>query len=179
MNLLIEQTQVPGGALFPMPIDITIETASGDTVVTVFNDSASQVFQIPLAAAPTGIVIDKDGWILKRIVSLSAVDEVGATPTEFALGQNYPNPFNAVSHISYSLPVPSRVMLVIYDLLGREVATLVNKPLETGRYTATWRGRDKDGVPVVSGIYFCRIEMRGPDGGGLNFTRIRKMLLIK
>ncbi|GAF87830.1 unnamed protein product [marine sediment metagenome] len=102
-----------------------------------------------------------------------------ATPTEFALGQNYPNPFNAVSHIRYSVSSPSRVMLVIYDLLGREVAILVNKPHRPGRYTATWRGRDKDGVPVASGIYFYRIEMRNPSDGGLNFSHTRKMLILK
>ena len=173
LNLFIEQTQVPGGALFPMPIDITIETAQGDTVVTVFNNSASQVFRIPLAAAPTGIVIDRDGWILKKMVSVSS------SPTDFALGQNYPNPFNAVSHIRYRVLRPSRIMLVIYDLLGREVATLVNKPLEAGQYTATWRGRDKDGVPVASGVYLYRIEMRNPNNGVLNFSHTRKMLILK
>ncbi len=173
LNLLIEQTQAPERALFPMPIDITIETATGDTVVTVFNDSASQVFRIPLTAAPTGIVIDKEGWILKKVVSVSPV------PPEFALDQNYPNPFNAVSNIRYSVPRSSHVRLVLYDLLGREVATLVDKPLEPGRHTATWRGRDREGVPVASGIYFYRIEMRDPNDGELNFTQAKKMVFLK
>ncbi len=179
LNVLIEQIQYPGGALFPMPIDITIEMATGDTVVTVFNDSASQVFRIPLAAAPTGIIVDQDGWILKRIVSVSNTDEREAIPTDFALGQNYPNPFNAVSHIRYSTPRSSHVRLVLYDLLGREVATLVNKPLEPGYYTAVWRGRDREGVPVASGIYFYRIEMRDPNDGELNFTQAKKMVFLK
>ena len=179
LHLLIEQIQYPGGALFPMPIDITIEMATGDTVVTVFNDSASQVFRIPLAAAPTGIVLDQDGWILKRIVSVSNTDERKTIPLEFALGQNYPNPFNAVSHIRYSVPRSSHVRLVLYDLLGREVATLVNKPLEPAWYTAVWRGRDQEGVPVASGIYFYRIEMRDPNDGELNFTQAKKMVFLK
>ena len=173
LNLLIEQTQASGGALFPMPIDITIGTGQGDTVVTVFNNSALQVFQIPLAAAPTGIVIDKQGWILKKVVS------VFSNPTGVVLGQNYPNPFNTESYIQYSILRPSRIMLVIYDLLGREVTTLVNKSLEPGQYTATWAGRDKDGLPVASGIYFYRIEVRDLNDGGLNFTQARKMLLLK
>ena len=179
LNLLIEQTQVPERALFPMPIDITVETATGDTVVTVFNDSASQVFRIPLAATPTGIIVDQDGWILKRIVSVSNTDERETIPPEFALDQNYPNPFNAVSHIRYSVPRSSHVRLVLYDLLGREVATLVNKSLEPAWYTATWRGRDQEGVPVASGIYFYRIEMRDPNDGELNFTQTKKMVFLK
>ncbi len=179
LDLKIEQTQAPERALFPMPIDITIETATGDTVVTVFNDSASQVFRIPLAAAPTGIIIDQDGWILKRIVSVSNTDERETIPPEFALDQNYPNPFNAVSNIRYSVPRLSHVRLVLYDLLGREVATLVNKPLEPAWYTAVWRGRDQEGVPVASGIYFYRIEMRDPNDGELNFTQAKKMVFLK
>ena len=162
-----------------MPIDITIETAQGDTAVTVFNDRALQVFRIPLAAAPMGIVIDRDGWILKRIVSLSAVDEVGATPTEFALYQSYPNPFNAESHIRYKVERPTSVTLVIYDLLGRKVTTLVDKPHWPGRYTATWRGRDKDGVPVASGIYFYRVEVRDSGSDVVSFTETRKMVLLR
>ncbi|MBA7594819.1 MAG: T9SS type A sorting domain-containing protein [Calditrichaeota bacterium] len=179
LNLLIEQTQVPERALFPMPIDITVETALGDTVVTVFNNSASQVFRIPLAAAPVGIIVDQDGWILKRIVSVSNTDERETIPTEFALDQNYPNPFNAVSHIRYRVPLPLSVTLVIYDLLGRKVTTLVDKPLRPGRYTTSWRGRDQDGMPLASGIYLYQIEMRDLDDGGLNFTQTRKMVFLK
>ncbi|MBA7474611.1 hypothetical protein ES707_09965 [subsurface metagenome] len=171
LDLKVEQTQVPERVLFPMPIDITVETARGDTVVTVFNDQPVQYYVFALAAEPTGIVLDKDGWILKEVVSVTAVD--------FALFQNYPNPFNAVSHISYSVPRPSHVKLVIYDILGREIATLVNRTLETDRYTAAWRGRDQEGVPAASGVYFYRIEMRNPNDGGLNFTQARKMVLLK
>ena len=173
LNLLIEQTQVPDRALFPMPIDITIGTGQGDTTVTVFNDSASQVFIIPLAASPTGIVIDKDGWILKRVVS------VHSTPTGVVLDQNYPNPFNTVSYIQYSVLRPSRIILVIYDLLGREVTTLVNKSLEPGQYIATWAGRDKEGMQVASGIYFYRIEVRDSGSDVVSFTETRKMVLLR
>jgi len=173
LNLFIEQTQVPERALFPMPIDITVETALGDTVVTVFNNSASQIFRIPLAAAPVGIALDREGWILKKVVSVSPI------PTEFTLDQNFPNPFNTVSNIRYSVPRPSHVRLVIYDLLGREVATLVDKPLEPAWHTTSWHGRDQDGMPVASGIYFYRIEMRNLNDGGLNFSHTRKMLILK
>jgi len=167
LNLLIEQTQVPEQALFPMPIDITIVTGQGDTAVTVFNDSALQVFRIPLAAAPTGIVIDGDGWILKRIVSLSAVDEVGASPTEFALGQNYPNPFNAGTTIRYELPRGDHVLLTVYNLRGQEVASLVDRWHPAGVYSVTFDGRG-----LGSGLYFYRIETT-------MYSKTKKMILLK
>ncbi|MFC1543046.1 M1 family aminopeptidase [Candidatus Neomarinimicrobiota bacterium] len=180
LNLLIEQTQVPERVLFPMPVDVTVETIWGDTIVTIYNDSALQVFRIPLTATPTGIIIDKDGWILKRVVYVSAVDEVGNIPMEFHLDQNYPNPFNTTTQIRYGVPRSSGVRLVIYDLMGREVAALVNRSLEPGRYTTTWHGCDDEGASVASGVYLYRIEMRepGPDGK-INFSETRKMLLLR
>ncbi len=156
-----------------MPIDITVVTAQGDTVVTVFNDSASQVFRIPLAAAPVGITLDREGWILKKVVSVSPI------PREFVLDQNYPNPFNTVSHIRYYVLRQFQITLVIYDLLGRQVATLVDNSHEPGWYTVTWRGRDQEGVPAASGVYFYRIDVRNPNDGVLNFSHTRKMLLLK
>jgi len=174
LHLHIEQTQVPDRALFPMPIDITIETDRGDTVVTVFNDKPVQYYVFALAAEPTGIVLDKDGWILKKVISVSPI------PTDFALRQNFPNPFNTVSHIGYGVPRESRVKLAVYDILGREVATLVNATHDTEWYTATWNGKDEKGIPVASGIYFYRIEMFAPgSGGGINFTETRKMVLLR
>lgn len=174
LDLKIEQTQYPEQIVFPMPIDITIETDQGDTVVTVFNNQDVQEYAVTLTAAPTRIIIDKDGWILKKVISVSPI------PTDFALRQSFPNPFNTVSHISYGVPRESRVTLVVYDLLGREVATLVNATREPNWYTATWNGKDERGIPVASGIYSYRIEMFAlGSGGGINFTETRKMVLLR
>ncbi|UCH63330.1 MAG: T9SS type A sorting domain-containing protein [Fidelibacterota bacterium] len=173
LNLLIEQTQVPERALFPMPIDITILTDLGDTVVTVFNDSASQAFRIALPAAPVGIALDQEGWILKKVVSVSP------RPAEFVVDRNYPNPFNTVSHIRYYVLRPFRITLVVYDLLGRQVITLVDNPHDPGRYTATWLGRNQAGIPMASGIYFYRIEARDPESNAVNFTETQKTVLLR
>ncbi|UCD36758.1 MAG: T9SS type A sorting domain-containing protein [Fidelibacterota bacterium] len=181
LALRIEQTQYPAQVLFPMPIDITIETALGDTTVTAFNDNASQdFFFFPLHAAPTAVILDQDNWILKYLASSSFVGDTETVPTRFALEQNYPNPFNASSHIEYSVYEASRVRLAIHDLLGREVVTLVNTTLDPKYYTATWDGRDKNGIPVASGVYFYRVEMRdsGP-GGKINFAQTKKMVLLR
>jgi hypothetical protein len=88
-------------------------------------------------------------------------------PTKFALYQNYPNPFNPSTTISYDLPVRSRVKLVIYNLLGQEVATLVNGEQEPGRYNVKF---DASGLP--SGVYFYTLQTP-------YFTKTNKMVLVK
>ncbi len=88
-------------------------------------------------------------------------------PRTFGLDQNYPNPFNPSTVISYQLPVSSHVTLKVYNVLGEEVATLVDKMLEAGYQSAQW-----DASRVSSGVYYYRLETHA-------FTQVRKMLLVK
>jgi len=86
---------------------------------------------------------------------------------------NYPNPFNPSTAISYTVPsVGTPVRLMIYDLTGRKVRTLVEEAHGPGEYTAVWRGRDDRGLPVSSGVYFYRIEIG-------DYTVDRKMVMLK
>jgi hypothetical protein len=89
------------------------------------------------------------------------------------MAQNYPNPFNPATVIKYQLPAFSSVRLSVYDILGREVATLVDGLKEAGYYTATF-----DGSRLASGIYFTRIIAQ-PKNSGNTFVQVRKMLLTK
>ncbi|MDP3986579.1 MAG: YCF48-related protein [Candidatus Veblenbacteria bacterium] len=91
---------------------------------------------------------------------------VGA-PLEFSLSQNYPNPFNPVTVISYQIPNTTHVRLVVYDLVGQEVAILVNEELPPGSYTAEFIGQN-----LPSGTYFYQLQA-GP------FTKTNKMVLTK
>jgi hypothetical protein len=88
-------------------------------------------------------------------------------PRMFALAQNYPNPFNPTTVISYQLPASSHVTLKVYDLLGREVAMLVNEKKDAGTYTVRWNASG-----FSSGIYFYRLEANEK-------REIKKMLMIK
>jgi hypothetical protein len=92
--------------------------------------------------------------------------------TEYKLDQNYPNPFNPLTVIKYDLLKSSDVELKIYDVLGREVITLVNEYQERGRRTAIWNGVDKFNSKVSSGIYFYRISAG-------KWTDVKKMMLVK
>jgi hypothetical protein len=95
------------------------------------------------------------------------VAEAGALPAAFRLDQNFPNPFNPSTMISYQLPVAGNVRLTVYDLMGKEVATLVNERKEAGRYQVTFNA-----VGVASGIYLCRIQAGG-------FVQTTKMTLVR
>jgi M6 family metalloprotease-like protein len=78
-------------------------------------------------------------------------------PSQFTLNQNYPNPFNPTTLISFSLDQPAETELVVYNLLGQKVSTLVNGHLEAGEHSVIWDGKDKSGNPVASGVYFYTI----------------------
>jgi hypothetical protein len=96
------------------------------------------------------------------------------SPVEFSLLPAYPNPFNSATSISYQVAAGGRVQLVIYDLLGRQVGTLVNRMLAPGTYSATWDAKD-----LASGIYFCRMSVRTPSGEAGEFQQVRKLVVLK
>jgi len=98
--------------------------------------------------------------------------ENGSLPQQFVLYDNYPNPFNPETTIEYQLSQASQVKLAVYNLLGQEVKTLINKNHEAGRFNLTWDGKDNLGQAVPSGVYFYRIQAEG-------FTQTKKMLLLQ
>jgi hypothetical protein len=100
------------------------------------------------------------------------IQQTSAIPQEYSLSQNYPNPFNPATRIEFSLPVQSRTTLKVYDVIGREVATLLNGERNAGRFTVEWNGRDQFNAPVASGIYFYRLETG-------SFVQTKKMMLLK
>jgi len=99
--------------------------------------------------------------------------------TNFDLEQNFPNPFNPSTEIRFDVLKNSLVTLKIYDILGREVKTLVNNQLNNGRYSVTWNGDNNSGERVSSGIYFYRMEAIPTGGQGRKFINSRKMILLK
>jgi hypothetical protein len=96
----------------------------------------------------------------------------GDLPMQPELFQNYPNPFNPTTVIRYGLPAPGRVSVKVFDLLGREVATLVDDVQEAGYRSVEWKGVTSAGSPVGSGVYFY--ELRAG-----SYVETRKMMLIR
>jgi len=105
-------------------------------------------------------------------LNLNSTIEIGV-PAKFNLSQNYPNPFNPQTKIDFDLPSDSKVTILVYDLLGREIKRLVNNELKkAGYYTV-----DFDGSGYSSGTYFCRI-IADPANGN-DFSAVKKMILLK
>ncbi len=94
-------------------------------------------------------------------------------PKEFALFKNYPNPFNPTTHINFQVPEYSTVTIVVYDISGREVKTLVNKTgYDAGKYDITWNATDNFENKVASGMYFYRFSAGA-------FNKMGRMILLK
>ncbi len=104
--------------------------------------------------------------------TVASADERSILPSEYALFQNYPNPFNPSTQITFDVPNSEFVMLRVYNLLGQDVQTLINKSMAPGRYTVEWNGNDMLNNDVASGVYFY--ELRGE-----SFISRKKMLLIR
>lgn len=118
----------------------------------------------------TLIAIGSNGTIIKTYSGGETVNIkqlVTEIPSGFSLSQNYPNPFNPVTKIKFAIPRSSPVKVVIYDILGRKVTSLINQKLSSGTYETQW-----DGSGYASGVYFYSLEAEG-------FKETRKMLLIK
>ena len=100
--------------------------------------------------------------------SVTSTEETPATVvTKYTLMQNYPNPFNPVTNISFTLPEKANVKLIVYNILGKEIATLINGNLSAGEHTVSF-----DASNLSSGVYFYRIQAG-------NFTSTRKMTYLR
>jgi hypothetical protein len=123
----------------------------------------------------TGITYDSRFIVGKDCVVI--IKKKGAklspgTTDEFSLGENYPNPFNPETEISFSLPERTQVSLIVYNILGERVKTLVNETMNAGTHSVCWNSRDEAGNSVASGIYFYRLKTQ-------SFDQTRKMVLMK
>jgi len=106
-------------------------------------------------------------------LNVTGVEEAKNTiPDKFAVEQNYPNPFNPTTTIRYSLPTDGFVTVRIFDILGRNINTLLNRELKAGNYSAQWNGDNYSGAKVSSGTYFYQVKT------GSNVIT-KKMVLIK
>jgi hypothetical protein len=129
--------------------------------ITVGADSALIVIQSNSGSSPDTIKV------AGIAIPTTSVENISEIPTEYALSQNYPNPFNPSTNIAFSIPTKSFVLLKVFDLVGREVATLIHQEKPVGTYHVTF-----DAGKLPSGIYLYRLTAG-------DFTQVKKMLLVK
>ena len=126
---------------------------------------------------PDGVAAGKDDVVEAAIAWITGVVDVEEEsaeelPKDFALFQNYPNPFNLSTTISHSLPSRSHVTIIVYNIAGQQVATLVNEIKPAGSYHVDWDGRDQHGQTVASGVYLYELQAG-------EYADTKKMLLLK
>jgi hypothetical protein len=112
-----------------------------------------------------GLAVYREGGVI--IPPVEVKEKSNEIPTNFALYQNYPNPFNLSTTIEFDIPERTSVKLIIYDILGREIETLIDKELEPGKYKINFTATN-----LPSGVYFYTLKTP-------KFTKTNKMLLIK
>ena len=118
------------------------------------------------------LVVGPAGYTDEKIAEYKVI------PEKYSLDQNMPNPFNAVTTIRFTLPEESQVTLVMYDLLGHEVATLVSrKQLDSGIHAFVWNGTDRFGREISTGIYIYRLTAWKDKN--IKFQNARKLILLK
>ena len=107
-------------------------------------------------------------------------DKLIGVPSKFGLSQNYPNPFNPTTTIQYEVPEQTYISLLIYDILGREVKTLLNRTSQPGIFEMSWDGTDNFQNQVAGGVYFCRMEAEDPSTrSGHRFVKTIKLALVR
>ena len=93
------------------------------------------------------------------------------SPSKSAALQNYPNPFNPSTTISFKIQSACFITLKVYDVLGKEIAILVNEEKPAGIYDIVWNGKNNSGIKLTSGVYFYRLTAG-------SFVQTRKMILL-
>ena len=119
----------------------------------------------------------QDAYIHNTLVMLPTGDDVSLAdvtvmPEKFTLHQNYPNPFNPVTTLRYDLPENGNVNITIYDMLGRQVKTLINQNQDAGYRSVVWNATNNYGEPVSAGIYLYQIQAG-------EYMQTKKMVLLK
>ncbi|HEY5535788.1 MAG TPA: T9SS type A sorting domain-containing protein [Ignavibacteria bacterium] len=158
---------------------VATESTTPSAIYYTSNDGATWASQYP---APAGIfyhiskartgntlwAVRSNGGIARYGTPLVGITPITEnTPVDYQLSQNYPNPFNPTTKISFALPKSGFVSLKVYDILGKEVTTLVNSNMSVGSYSFEFNASN-----LTSGIYFYRLESNG-------FIDTKKMMLIK
>jgi glucose/arabinose dehydrogenase len=150
--------EIPFEAFVPVPDDVSSIRLEGSQRGTFYIDDVRLVTAIP-AAPPF-------------LVATAVTEDFQAQPDDFALDQNYPNPFNSETVIRYRLPRETTVDLVVFDMVGQEVARLVYGRRAAGIHTVTWDGRDDADRKLATGMYIYRLKAGDQ-------TSSRKLLLLR
>jgi photosystem II stability/assembly factor-like uncharacterized protein len=170
VNTVVLRTNTPRMIFIGTDLGVYQSTNEGADWVSFNNGLPTmQVYDLKYKEGPAVLLAATHGrgcWTFNLGQTLG-IKPVSETVVNFELEQNYPNPFNPETKITFSLPEPNNVRLLIFDILGNEVTSLINERLRAGKYEINWNASS-----FASGIYFYRITTD-------KFTSTKKMLLVK
>jgi protocatechuate 3,4-dioxygenase beta subunit len=155
---------------------IAIQSAQGRLTVSWSTRASGMRFRLTDERGATLATSDQSSVMLPAGASrLTLVAEATGVPARFALDQNYPNPFNPTTSVRFEVPVASRVTLRVFNLLGQEVAVLLDgSELGEGAHSVQF-----DASRLASGVYLYRMEASPRGNGAQAFSEVRKMVLVK
>lgn len=173
IKINVDQIINANPSFFTMPVQIQISTTFGDTLFSFFNDEQTQQVNFIVKGNPIFITLDPENRILKDAIIFQGTNG-GSNLFSYKLEQNYPNPlspFNPSTIINYEIPSSGnseiKVQLKVFNILGKEVAVLVNETKPPGRYLVKFNSEN-----LPSGVYFYRLQTR-------NYSQTKKLILIK
>lgn len=188
-----DQTIQPGGSFAAIKLDDYVFDADNKKEEMTWSAFGALQLQVQIIDRIATVVVPNPDWLGQETIIFYAKDpwglsgssitsfavkqptsvdgDEGSLPVNFALHPNYPNPFNPETWISYDVPEPTSVRLVIYNRLGQKVRTLVDETKPAGRYQVRWNGCDDNGKRVSSGVYFYQFESS-------KYNATRKMILL-
>ena len=129
-----------------------------------------RIYSRAISANEIDSLFHEGGWLPTSVENLT----ISSIPDQYSISQNYPNPFNPSTTIKFAIPEAALVKLTVYDILGRQVAILVNQQLSAGYYNQTFNAS-----ALSSGAYFYRIYATSSTNAGHTFTDVKKLLLLK
>jgi len=154
--------------------NISLSANTSHTYVPDWTDVTNTDLMVLVDVGNDG-TIDDTLYLQNQVTGVGDDDGSLLIPDSYNLAQNYPNPFNPVTTIRYQLPVNSHATLKVFDVLGREVATLANENKKPGSYEVEF-----DGSKLPSGVYFYRLYAHPTDAKQTNdFVQTKKLLLVK
>ena len=168
-TLFLASDKTPGQiAVGSMKVDGEGANGTGELVEFTFRTQdppLSTDFQIL-----DGVLVDLTGSI--DAINNIEIGNLKPVPTDYSLEQNLPNPFNPSTTIKYQLPNSGEASLVIYNLLGQQVRTLLKETMDAGFHSVVWDGKDELGKQVASGVYIYRLQSG-------DFSTAKRMMLLK
>ena len=177
---------------FDAPISVSLPYKRGllinlglepeDLTMAFYSDTAgfdtTGIYSVVIDSSRNRIIADVSHFstlVLYGETETTGTDEIvseSQIPNEFSLEQNYPNPFNPETKIIYQIPKISRVTIKIYNILGQEVRTLVDKEQTMGKYKVIWDGKNNSGNAVSSGMYIYQLRTK-------DFINSKRMILLR